>query len=254
MIERIVVWFSAGVTSAIAAKIAVERYSEIIPIHLVNCDTGSEDEDNLRFMNDVSDWLNIPLEIIRNEKYKNTFDVYDQTGFFKNQHGAKCTVELKKKPRMKYQNLATDLQVFGFDAHEERRAQRFIDNNLEVRSWFPVLEAGYSKDNCREILFNAGIKEPRTYAEGFHNANCLAAGCVKGGIGYWNHIRKVRPVVFWNMATKEREIGFALLAKETTGEHGERIKIPVFLDELSPEDGNYKTDPSFQCSLFCGQF
>lgn len=120
-IERVVVWFSAGVTSAVAAKKALDKYGNIYPVHLVNCDTGSEDEDNYRFMRDVSEWLGLTLETIKSEKYANTFEVYDSSGFFKNQYGAKCTTELKKKPRLAYQNLATDLQVFGFDAGEARR-------------------------------------------------------------------------------------------------------------------------------------
>ena len=100
-IKRVVIWFSAGVTSAVAAKIVADEFQASIPIHLVNTDTGSEDEDNFRFMRDVSDWIEIPLEIIRNEKYRNTFDVYDSSKFFKSPEGAKCTVELKKKPRQK---------------------------------------------------------------------------------------------------------------------------------------------------------
>ena len=82
MIERVVIWFSAGVTSAIAAKLANEKYSGVYSVHLVNTDTGSEDDDNFRFMEDVSEWLSLPLEIIRNDKYSDTFAVYDMRGRF----------------------------------------------------------------------------------------------------------------------------------------------------------------------------
>jgi hypothetical protein len=224
-----------------------------LPVHLVYCDTGSEDEDNMRFARDVEQWLGLPLEIIRSEKYANTFEVYDSAGFFKNQHGARCTTELKKKPRLAYQKRG-DLQVFGFDAGEAIRGQRFIDNNPEVVAWFPLIEAGISKGEARQMLMQAGIAEPRTYAEGFNNANCLAAGCVKGGMGYWNHIRKVRPAVFDRMARKEREIGYALLSVERVGDDGKRAKTPVYLDELDPSAGDFSAEPSFQCGLFCGQF
>lgn len=245
--SRIVIWFSAGVTSAIAAKIAADTWRDKLPVHLVNADTGSEDEDNFRFMNDVSRWLNLPLEIIRNEKYKDTFDVYDRSGFFKNQYGAKCTVELKKVPRRKYENLKTDLQVFGYDADESDRADKFIENNPEVTTWFPLIERGITKQMARQMLAHAGIREPVTYSLGFKNANCLKRGCVRGGIGYWNHIRRVLPDVFWNMAKKEREIGYALCKVVKDG-----VATPVFLDELPPDIGNYDSEPSFQCGLFCG--
>ena len=249
-IERVVVWFSAGVTSAIAAKLARDKFSSTLPVHLVNTDTGSEDDDNYRFMDDVAAWLSLPLEIIRSIKYADTFAVYDDAKFFKNQYGARCTVELKKIPRRKYENLETDLQVFGFDADERRRADDFQMNNPEINAYFPLIEAGISKGEARSILLSAGIREPRTCSEGFNNANCLKRGCVKGGIGYWNHIRKVRPEVFWSMARKEREIGFAICAFEKIVD-GKRTKVPVFLDELPQGAGNYSAEPAIQCSLFC---
>lgn len=245
MTFRVVVWFSAGVTSAISLKIARERFNVV---HAVNCDTGSEDPDNLRFMRDVCEWVGVPLEIIKNDKYQDTFDVYRKTGWLVGTGWARCTLELKKVPRRQYENLGSDLQVFGYDADERERADRFVTNNPEVDTWFPLIELGITKSEARQMLVAAGIQEPRTYGEGFRNANCLARGCVKGGMGYWNHIRKVRPDVFWNMAQLEREIGHAICSTETTG----RVKVPVYLDELEPTAGNYNAEPAFQCSLFCG--
>ena len=253
-IKRVVIWFSAGVTSAVAAKIAVNKYRDALPVHLVYCDTGSEDEDNARFAQEAADWIGLPLEIIRNEKYNDTIAAYRSSGFIKNQHGAKCTYELKKLPRRQYENLATDLQVFGYDTDEKDRADRFVNNNPEVTVWFPLIEEGITKQIARQILAQAGIQEPRTYGEGFKNANCLKTGCVKGGMGYWNHVRKMRPDAFWRMAAIEREIGHAICSTEERGPNGERVKIPVYLDELDPRAGNYDTEPAFQCGLFCGQY
>lgn len=253
-INRIVVWLSGGVSSAVAAKIATEKYQGKINVELVNTDTGSEDQDNYRFMREVGEWVGLPVKYIRNEKYKNTFEVYDACGFIKNQYGARCTVELKKVPRRLYERLATDLQVFGYDADEKKRAKRFLYDNPEVNAWFPLVEKGINKDMARQMVAQAGIAEPRTYREGFKNANCLEFGCVKGGMGYWNFMRVARPHVFWRMAQKEREIGYAILAYDTVNENGKRIKIPVFLDELDPQAGNYKAEPAFQCGLFCGRY
>jgi hypothetical protein len=196
-------------------------------------------------MIDVAAWLGLPLEIIHNERYANTFEVYDSTGFFKNQYGAKCTTELKKLPRRQYERLGSDIQVFGYDVTERDRAARFVANNPEVDAVFPLIDAGLTKAECRHILAKRGIAEPVTYAMGFNNANCLAAGCVKGGIGYWNHIRRVFPDVFERMAQKERQLGYALLAQNGK---------PVFLDELHPDAGNHKAEPAIQCGLFCGEY
>ena len=80
-VQRVVIWFSDGVTSAVAAKITAVKYLGVLPVHLVKCDTGSEDDDNARFELEVAEWVGLPLEIIRNEKYKDTFEVYLSTGF-----------------------------------------------------------------------------------------------------------------------------------------------------------------------------
>ena len=80
-------------------------------------------------MDDVSEWIGVPLEIIRSEKYSDTFAVYRKVKFLKNQYGARSTLELKKNPRRHYENLAADLQVFGYDADEAHRVNRFIGNN-----------------------------------------------------------------------------------------------------------------------------
>lgn len=249
-IKRVVIWFSAGVTSAIAAKVAADTYRNILPVHLVDCVTGSEDDDNMRFMLDVAKWVDLPLELIRNEKYIDTFDVYEKTGYLVGPEGARCTVELKKVPRRLYEDFQGDLQVFGFDASEPGRAQDFIANNPEVRTWFPLIERGITKMDARQMLMENGIHEPITYALGFKNANCLKRGCVKGGMGYWNHIRAINPEAFWNMAKMERKIGIAICSTEKRVD-GKRVKVPVYLDELSPWAGDYNAEPNIQCGLFC---
>jgi 3'-phosphoadenosine 5'-phosphosulfate sulfotransferase (PAPS reductase)/FAD synthetase len=245
--ERVIVWFSAGVTSAVAARIAVDKYPAA---RLVMCDTGSEHDDNYRFAHDVAEWLNKPIEVIRSKKYSDTFEVYDATGFFKNQFGARCTTELKLIPRRDYQR-PRDLQVFGFDASESKRAERFSHHFPEISTWFPLVEAGIDKRQARQILLEANIREPITYSLGFKNANCLKRGCVKGGMGYWNHVRVTLPDVFNGMAEKERELGYALCSRESKGPNGERVKTPVYLDELLPNEGSYKSETAFQCGLFC---
>ncbi|MHC3124971.1 hypothetical protein NL42_15075, partial [Acinetobacter sp. GN11] len=78
------------------------------------------------------------------------------------------------------------------------------------------------------------------YKLGYLNNNCI--GCVKGGAGYWNKIRKDFPEVFNRMAKVERDIGHSIL-KNDDG--------PVFLDELKPNVGRYKDEPDIDCSFSC---
>lgn len=245
--QRLLIWFSAGVTSAVAAKIAIDEYRDSPPIDICLIDTGSEHDDNFRFMRDVSAWLGYEIKILKSDKYTDTFDVYRQTGWLVGPAGARCSLELKKAVRRQYENLRTDLQVFGFDADERGRYETFLENNPLTNVYAPLIERGLTKTDCRQILAQAGIDEPITYQLGFKNANCLKTGCVKGGMGYWNHYRKVYPEAFQRMAAMEREIGAAICKTYVGGE-----RIPVYLDELPEGAGNYDSEPAFQCGLFCG--
>lgn len=69
-------------------------------------------------------------------------------------------------------------------------------------------------------------------------------GCVKGGMGYWNQIRKDFPEVFESRAKMERVIGASILKDSATGE-------PVFLDELDPDRGRMQEEIMPDCSIMC---
>jgi hypothetical protein len=74
------------------------------------------------------------------------------------------------------------------------------------------------------------------YELGFHNNNCI--GCVKGGKGYWNHVRKHFPSYFDKMAEVERGAGHSCIKN-------------TFLDELNPEDGKHLPPIVPNCGTFC---
>jgi len=79
------------------------------------------------------------------------------------------------------------------------------------------------------------------YEMGYPNNNCV--GCVKGGFGYWNRIRKDFPEVFQQRAALERTVGHSML-KDYKGH-------PVYLDELEPDRGNMDTEVFPECSIMC---
>ena len=62
--------------------------------------------------------------------------------------------------------------------------------------------------------------------------NCI--GCVKGGMGYWNKIRRDFPERFEEMAALEKEIG-RKICKRTINKVTERI----WLSDLPEGIGNY---------------
>ena len=240
---RVLCWFSAGVTSAVAAKIAKDRG----PVTIAYCDTGGEHADNVRFIKDCESWLGQEIIILRSKKYSSVWDVFQKTRYLSGDNGARCTTEMKKLVRRDFEDLENDLQVFGFDVSERKRGAKFVENNPEVKAWFPLIESCFTKQDCIDQILKAGIALPAMYTLGYKNNNCI--GCVKGQAGYWNKIRIDFPEVFARMAKQEREVN-AALCKSYAGD-GKRKRI--FLDELPPDLGRYESELEIKCGLICGE-
>ena len=126
--------------------------------------------------------------------------------------------------------------VWGMDAKEKRRAESIIQNFPEFKHEFPLIDRNISKQDCHGIIQQLGIKRPVMYDLGYSNNNCI--GCVKGGMYYWNMIRKDFPEVFRQRAELEREIGHSCL-------NG------TFLDELDPKAGRKSEEITGDCGVIC---
>jgi len=232
------VWFSAGAASAVAAKLALAS-SDKENVVIAYTDPGSEHPDNARFIDECEEWFGHPVQRLKSEKYKDTWDVFAKTRYLVGPTGARCTAELKKKPRFAFQQ-PDDRQVFGYTSEEVHRADRFREQNPDVDLWTPLIERGLTKSDCLAMVDRAGIKLPVMYELGYLNNNCI--GCPKGGMGYWNKIRRDFPEVYERMSAVERELDVAILKDE---------KGKIFLDELDPQRGNHQDEPNFECSLLC---
>lgn len=240
---RILVWFSCGMTSAVAAKMTVDKYPDR-DVQVIYCETNSEHPDSERFLQECAKWIGMPILRIKSEKYTDIWDVFEKTRWLVGPAGARCTTELKKNPRRDYQR-PDDIHVFGFDTSEVGRADRWRENNFPSVLWTPLIEEGVSKKKCAKMLRDAGIDAAKMYQLGYKNNNCI--GCCKGGAGYWNKIRVDFPEVFDRMSKVERNLNAAMLHRM---EGGERVR--VFLDELHPKVGNYHSEPDIACGLTCG--
>lgn len=243
MTPRTLVWFSCGVTSAIAAKIVADT-EENVEICYCAGTLSTEHPDNERFLRDCEEWIGLPVKRLYSDKYSDIWDVFQKTRWLVGPQGARCTTELKKLVRRRY-TRPDDRQVFGFDFGEEERAKRFKDNNVEVLAEFPLIDLQVTKAQCLEILREEGIEIPALYRMGYKNNNCI--GCVKGQQGYWNKIRVDFPEVFDRMALLERELGVAINKTYAGGEGRKK----VFLDELDMFAGRYSQEPSVQCGVAC---
>lgn len=234
----IIAWFSCGCTSAVACKIAINEYDDVKIFYI---DTGGEHEDSRRFLSECQEWFGREIIIIKNKNYLDHFDCLSKKGW--GAIGASCTLELKKKMRWEIEDEYPNYQaqVFGFDLSEKVRARRFIEQYPKSKAIFPLIERGLTKPECLEIIKRTGIALPQMYTLGYHNNNCI--GCVKGGLGYWNKIRKDFPQAFQRMAKIEREREFA--------SHKEKDGTPIFLDELSPNRGEFTREIMPECGIFC---
>jgi hypothetical protein len=241
--SRVLVWFSCGAASAIAAYETVRKYGERCEV--LYCDTlAYEHPDNLRFLRDVERWIGQPIKILKSKEYTDIYDVFRKTRWLVGDKGARCTTELKKNVRTEYQE-PDDLHVFGFTVDEEKRISRFKEQNFEVRAEFILRDLSVDKTQCYTRLREAGIELPMMYRLGYSNNNCI--GCVKGGIGYWNKIRRDFPEAFDRMAAMERELGATIL-KDRRGGKTRRM----YLDELDPSHGAKMADePDIECGVLC---
>lgn len=244
--DTIVVYFSCGAASAVALKTTIDKYKAIAKIVAVNNPVKEEDSDNRRFLSDVSKWLDIEVVLATNPKFPDSScqTVWEKRRFMSNPSGAPCTQELKKKARQHWEaSNKTDHMVMGFTADPEdvSRHERFI--LTERKNCLPVLiEAGLTKQDCFNILAQAGIELPNIYKLGYPNANCI--GCVKAtSPTYWNHVRKMHPEVFKQRAQTSRDVGARLVRVK-----GKRL----FLDELDPSArGRSMKSMNIECGIFC---
>ena len=241
---RVVVWFSCGAASAVAAQQALKIYGADHEVVVVYCDTSkNEHSDNARFMADVERWLGVKIITIKSPKYSRVEQVFRARQYMSGIHGAPCTVELKKIPRFIFQQ-ADDLNIFGFtaDKKEFKRRKDFTTNNPEMALAWVLQDAGITKRKCFQILLGAGIELPMMYQLGYQNNNCI--GCVKAtSPAYWAKIKKDFPREFAARAKQSRKIGCKLT----------RINdVRIYLDEL-PEGnyGRYKAE-DISCGPECG--
>jgi 3'-phosphoadenosine 5'-phosphosulfate sulfotransferase (PAPS reductase)/FAD synthetase len=228
--SRVVVWFSCGAASAVAAKLAVEKYGDRCTV--VYCDTmASEHPDNQRFFDDVQRWIGRPILKIRSEEYASVDEVFEQRRYMAGIAGAICTTEMKKVPRLKWQQ-ADDLHIWGYTLEEQDRIEQFEQNNPELFLEWILRDNGIGKRWCLYLLEQAGIKLPEMYALGFEHNNCI--GCVKAtSPTYWQRVRRHFPEVFARRVVQSREIKARLVRIE-----GERR----FLDELPADESGFVWD------------
>jgi hypothetical protein len=227
-------------------------------VEIIYMPVKEEHPDNLRFLKDMENYWGKKARLLKSKRYPSMsiFDVFYNNGknkraFFKTPYGAPCSRELKRKVRQDFidECQGTPLEenclheVFGYTIEETNRYERLKLNPGEanpdtcptsVQIICPLIDQKKTKEDCFQWLNVLGIELPMPYRLGFNNSNCC--GCIKGGKGYWNHVREVYPEAFAKMAKMERESGYHL--------------FDCYLDEL-PKNAGRRNEPIIACDLLC---
>lgn len=271
----VICWFSGGVTSAVACKIAIELYGEE-NCRVIFMDTGNEDLDTYRFKDDCEKWYGIKIEMItmlgrvhksrKGTIYNSIEDIWRDYNSMNVAKGAICSSVLKRDLRIVWEKENDySYQVFGFDIGEPKRAKGLTMNYPKTSPIYPLLLMGYSKKDCIRILNESNIKIPIVYTYGFHNNNCFgrdedSGGCVQGGIGYWQKMGRDFPKKFNTMAKMEHELtdkkGKPVTMLKDQGEGGGLVFLKPHPDypnikDISMMKGR-EPKPLTDCNGFCG--
>jgi PP-loop superfamily ATP-utilizing enzyme len=258
--KKIIAWFSGGITSAVACKLAIDKYGPE-NCRVIFIDTRNEHEDTYRFLKDCQKWYGLEIETIASDSYSSIEETWFRHLSLNTAKGAICSYKLKRVVREKWQKTNEySNQVFGFEdsLREIGRARALELNHPKTRPVFPLIEHGLTKSDCLKIVSGAGITLPVAYSMGFHNNNCLKTGCVQGGIGYWKKIQKELPEVFEKMAKVEHDLTRLKGSPVTmlkTEKHGliflkENPDYPE-MKSIEAVKGR-KVNPLIDCNGFCG--
>lgn len=199
-----VAMYSGGASSAYVAYQMVQTYGKDNCI-LFFTNTLWEDDDNYRFMEEVSDYIGI--EVTERLDGRTPEEVFFDTKFLGNSRVARCSEELKVKQTIIFlEELRDDhnlepILYFGIGPHESHRAdslkhhyEHFPLEPVETR--FPMIDTFRDDIDVKAIIEEEwGIKLPRMYELGFSHANC-AGRCVRGGLQHYAQLYDVWPEQF----------------------------------------------------------
>ncbi|WLR51774.1 hypothetical protein LC040_02395 [Bacillus tianshenii] len=193
--------FSGGAASAYVAYKMVQTYGKENCI-LFFTNTLWEDEDNYRFMDEVTEYIGVEItEVIDGRTPEEVF--YDY-GYLGNSRVAKCSEELKVYQTLVFLEELRDkknlepILYFGIGPHETHRRDN-LTNFYEhypiepIETRFPLIDQFRTDVDLKAIIENEWkIKLPRMYDLGFSHANC-GGRCVRGGYGHYARLYRVWP-------------------------------------------------------------
>lgn len=204
-----IIQFSGGLASAYVAFLVSQEFGKencILMFH----DTKTEHPDNLKFKNDVCNFLG--MDYIEISSGIDLWDVIIKKRRLPSYFYSDCTRTLKqsqgKKLLRKFkQNKEKFVLYNGFGVHEGNRSSGSIKacekSGIIVKSPLQDLNIPDSKV-MRIITEEWNIKIPVTYYQGFEHANCLP--CFKGGREHFKRVWQFYPEAFEKAKWAEKEV------------------------------------------------
>ena len=102
-------WWSAGITSAVSCKMALELYDNV-QLYYIGINTAHPD--NLRFKRDCEKWYGKEIHTLKSKEFNNQFEVIEKVRAVNTPYGAPCTQRLKKDVRFDFETL-NELSLFN---------------------------------------------------------------------------------------------------------------------------------------------
>ena len=252
-----------------ACKLALDLFPG--RCRVIFMDTFNEDEDTYRFKADCEKLYGQEIETITmiGNGYDSIQDVWRKHLSLNVANGAICSSVLKRKLREDWQKENTYThQVFGFEfeSREFNRALSLSLNHPKAKPIFPLLMMGLTKIDCINSFKEYAIEIPAAYRMGFKNSNCIKTGCVQGGVGYWQKIKRDFPDKFDAMAAIEHELtdskGYPVtmlrdqsVKAKTMGKYDALVflkKHPNYTNKSIDEMSGREPEPLTDCNGFCG--
>lgn len=202
---KALVFFSGGISSYCAARLAVEKYGAESTV-LLFTDTKTEDEDLYRFIREASEKLGARLEWV--SEGRDVWQVFNDIRFIGNSRLDPCSRILKREPAHQWihEHAKPDTKmVFGFDEFEVNRTHAVKRNYLPWECEFPLLDKVISYSEKRQMLIDDGLTIPRLYELGFAHNNC-GGFCVKAGQAHFANLYRQMPQRYEYHAEKEQEL------------------------------------------------
>ena len=204
-----IVLFSGGCGSAYTAFLVSLKYpNDTILLHT---STFAEHPDTKRFMNDISEFLKIPITYFNDGR--SLWELIDERQAIPNQFLPFCTQQLKQRQTKKYcnemkKNKIPFILYFGYGAEEYKRMQlqyvRFLKEGIKVD--YPLIKNNIKSEDIKKIIINNWkICLPITYKILKHN-NCLP--CFKGGKNHFYKIWKYFPKYYMKAENAEIKHGY----------------------------------------------